>query len=107
MVLRRVSACALPRASAMASAKLANKTVNQSHSAIWVLNQRFGAASGCVADKENRDQRSTHFYDEHDRVFSQRDRVQLDERFAQGTPYDFRIEQGPGACQLPRQERAT
>ena len=34
LVLRRVSACALPRASAIASAKLANSTVNQSQSAI-------------------------------------------------------------------------
>ena len=34
LVLRSASACALPRASAMASAKLANSTVNHSHSAI-------------------------------------------------------------------------
>ncbi len=32
-VLRRASACALPRPSAMASAKLANSTVNQSQTA--------------------------------------------------------------------------
>ena len=32
--LRSVSACALPRPSAMASAKLANTTVNHSHSVI-------------------------------------------------------------------------
>ena len=35
LVLRSVSACALPRPSAMASAKLANSTVNHSHSVIW------------------------------------------------------------------------
>src|ERR1039458_4532173 len=35
LVLRRVSACALPRPSAMASAKLANSTVNHSQSEIW------------------------------------------------------------------------
>src|SRR5579863_3467462 len=35
LVLRNVSACALPRPSAMASAKFANSTVNQSHSVIW------------------------------------------------------------------------
>ena len=34
LVLRRVSACALPRPSAMASAKLANSTVNHSHKVI-------------------------------------------------------------------------
>ena len=35
LVLRRVSACALPRPSAMASAKLANSTVNHNQSVIW------------------------------------------------------------------------
>src|SRR5450755_123217 len=35
LALRKVSACALPRPSAMASAKLANSTVNHSHSEIW------------------------------------------------------------------------
>ncbi len=34
-VRRRDSACAFPRPSATASAKLANSTVNQSHSTIW------------------------------------------------------------------------
>ncbi len=37
LALRRVSACALPRPSAMASAKLANSTVNQSQRVIWRL----------------------------------------------------------------------
>ena len=36
--LRSVSACALPRPSASASAKLANSTVNHSHREIWPLN---------------------------------------------------------------------
>jgi hypothetical protein len=43
-VLRRVSACALPRASAIASAKLAKSTVNQSHSEIWSWKPTFPAA---------------------------------------------------------------
>ena len=34
-VARSVAACALPRPSATASAKVANSTVNQSHKAIW------------------------------------------------------------------------
>ncbi len=38
LVLRSESACALPRASAMASAKFANSTVNHSHSTIWNVN---------------------------------------------------------------------
>ena len=37
---RRVSAWALPRPSAIASAKFANTTVNHSHSAIWSVNPR-------------------------------------------------------------------
>ncbi len=36
---RSASAAALPRPSAMLSAKLANTTVNQSHSAIWNAHQ--------------------------------------------------------------------
>ena len=36
--LRSVSACAFPRPSAIASAKFANSTVNQSQSAIWMVN---------------------------------------------------------------------
>ena len=35
--LRKVSACALPRPSAMASAKFAKRTVNQSHNVICRL----------------------------------------------------------------------
>src|SRR5215471_6536731 len=38
LVLRSVSACALPRPSAMASAKFANSTVNHSHSVICSVN---------------------------------------------------------------------
>ncbi len=38
--LRKALACALPRPSATASAKLANKTVNQSQSAIWAMTPR-------------------------------------------------------------------
>ncbi len=38
-VLRMASACALPRPSATASAKLANSTVNQSQAAIWPENR--------------------------------------------------------------------
>src|SRR5580704_3149976 len=41
LALRRVSACALPRPSAMASAKFANSTVNQSQSVICRLNAKL------------------------------------------------------------------
>src|SRR6202142_171342 len=37
-VLRKLSACALPRPSATASAKFANRTVNHSHRTIWKVN---------------------------------------------------------------------
>src|SRR6201991_3116646 len=40
-VLRNDSACALPRPSATASAKLANSTVNHSHRMIWKVNPKF------------------------------------------------------------------
>src|SRR3954471_9666584 len=40
-VLRSDSACALPRPSATASAKLANSTVNQSQTMIWKVKPRF------------------------------------------------------------------
>src|SRR5580704_12758409 len=43
LVLRRLSACALPRASAIPSAKFANNTVNQSQSAICTPNFRPAA----------------------------------------------------------------
>ena len=46
LVLRSVSACALPRPSAMASAKLANSTVNHSQSAIWKLKPPMPRAAG-------------------------------------------------------------
>src|SRR5215475_7443246 len=45
LALRRVSACALPRPSAMASAKLAKSTVNHSQSVICRLKRK--AACGC------------------------------------------------------------
>src|SRR6202021_858827 len=40
-VFRSDSACALPRPSATASAKLANSTVNHSHRMIWKVKPRF------------------------------------------------------------------
>ncbi len=42
---RRLSACALPRPSATASARLAKTTVNHSHTMIWPLNRRLGRPS--------------------------------------------------------------
>ncbi len=42
-VWRRLAACALPRPSAMASAKFANRTVNQSQTMIWKVKPRCSA----------------------------------------------------------------
>ena len=42
-VLRSSSAWAFPRPSAIASAKFANRTVNQSHSVSWKMNPKSGA----------------------------------------------------------------
>src|SRR5215813_1121630 len=47
-ILRSVSACALPRPSATASAKFANTTVNQSQTATPSVNQGGIAPFGCV-----------------------------------------------------------
>ena len=80
LVLRSASACALPRASAIASAKFANSTVNQSHSEIWIWNPIRRAPVNDVADQEHRGQRRAHLDHEHHRILQQRDRVQLDER---------------------------
>ena len=54
-VLRSVSACALPRPSATASAKLANSTVNHSHAATSPAN----TLSAAVADGELRGRRGS------------------------------------------------
>src|SRR5579871_2653887 len=47
-ILRKVDACALPRPSATASAKLANSTVNHNHSETEKVNQKGAAPLGCV-----------------------------------------------------------
>ena len=46
LAFRSVSACALPRPSAIASAKLANKTVNHSHRVICSSNAKLLSAEG-------------------------------------------------------------
>ena len=61
-VRRSASACALPRPSATASAKLANTTVNQSQTAISHANT-LGSAIAMRGDED-----ATHLDDEHHRV---------------------------------------
>ena len=56
-VLRSDSACALPRPSATASAKFANRTVNHSQSTIWNSKAMLLAAGDDVAHQDDRGQR--------------------------------------------------
>ena len=66
--------------SAMASAKLANSTVNHSQTAIWTEQPRLPLAGHEVADEERRWSAAlTISTDEHDRVVNERARIELDE----------------------------
>ncbi len=62
--LRSVSAWALPRPSAMASAKLANSTVNHSHSVICRLKPK----SPRPRDQQDRRDHAADLHHEHDRI---------------------------------------
>ena len=74
--LRSVSACALPRPSAMASAKLANSTVNHSHSVICRLKPK----AACLPLKQqHRGDHAADFHHEHDGIAHHVARVQLHE----------------------------
>src|ERR1700723_179506 len=74
--LRNASACALPRPSAIASAKFANSTVNHSHKVIWSENP-----NPCVC--------CTHFHHKHHRILRQGARVQLHKRFPHRLHHNF------------------
>ena len=80
-VLRSVSACALPRPSATASARLANSTVNQSHAATRPTKTLSAAVELMrVADEEERRDDAADLDDEHHRVAGHLARVELAER---------------------------
>ena len=93
-VWRNVSACALPRPSATASAKLANSTVNHSQITIWNLKTMLRAAGHDVADQHDGGERGDDLEHEHHRVLHQRARIELDEGRADRGHHDLRIEQG-------------
>ena len=78
---RGVSACALPRPSAIASAKLAKSTVSHNHSVICVEADRAGASSNML----NKLQRREHAADlpVHHGIARQDARVELAERICQ------------------------
>ena len=88
--LRKVSACALPRPSAMASAKLANSTVNHSHSVICKLNQKCS----CRRANSSTVVMTLPIFDhEHDRIAHHVPRIQLDQesRMARRTIFASQI----------------
>ena len=78
---RSVSAWALPRPSAMASAKLANSTVSHSHDDDLHLRtaDRHGRVTASIANRAGH-QHGADLDDEHDRVARHRERIQLPER---------------------------
>ncbi len=92
-VRRRASACALPRPSATASAKLAKSTVNQSHAAIAKSKPAEPVCLTQVAHEEDRRCRGPDFDDEHHRVASLPARIELLERIAESARDDRPIEE--------------
>ena len=87
------SACALPRPSATASAKLANSTVNHSQRMIWKVKPRLLAAGHQIAQEDHGGQRGHDLDHEHHRVLDHHPRIELDEGRADRRQHDLRIEQ--------------
>ena len=78
--LRSVAACALPRPSAIASAKLANSTVNHSQNATWPVNSGWPVPPDQLLDPDDRRQQAADLDDEHHRILELHPRIQLAER---------------------------
>ena len=96
----QVSACALPRPSAMASAKLANSTVNQSQSEIWKVKPATPAPAGEIAHGEDGGHDRADFHHEHDGVLHHVARVEFHQRIGEGAFDDGRVEKRPRARSL-------
>ena len=103
-VLRSVSACALPRPSATASAKFANSTVNQRNPATSAANTFwFDARRSEVGEEQDRREHAADLDDEHHRVLQQVTRVELDEAVDRRAAQDRAVQQrraGPDAVRL-------
>ena len=84
---RSVSACALPRPSAMASAKLANSTVNHSHSVICRLKPKVAL----VAEQQHRGDHAADFHHEHDGIAHHVARIQLEKGIQDRAPDDLPV----------------
>ena len=93
-VLRSVSACALPRPSAIASAKLANSTVNHSQKATWPVNSGRPVPAQQLLDEDDRREQAADLDDEHHRVLDLHPRVELPERVDDRLPDDAGIPDG-------------
>ena len=82
-VARSALACALPRPSAIASAKFANSTVSQSQTAITATNQSWSVCPAReVEDEDHGRDHAAELDDEHHRVLELAARVELRERVA-------------------------
>ena len=79
-VRRRFSACALPRPSATASAKLAKITVNHSQNTIWAVNRMPPLPATMSRIDEDGRQHRDDLDHEHDGIAGERARVELAER---------------------------
>ena len=95
-VLRKESACALPRPSATASAKLANSTVNHSQKAIWPENSGEAEPVTRSRTKNRRHDRRDGLGDEDDGIAGERPRIELAERVDRRATEDIRVEQALG-----------
>ena len=84
-VRRSASAWARPRPSAIASAKLANSTVNHSQAASWPVNEASPPAQQ-IADEQYRDERRHDGGDEDHRIANEMARIELGERVDGGAP---------------------
>ena len=93
--LRRLAACALPRPSATASAKLAKSTVNQSQIASCATKPR---SAGSASKNSHSGQRRAHHGHEHDRVFDHQTRVEFLERVADRRPGNVPIKERRSFC---------
>ena len=92
------SACALPRPSAIASAKFANSTVNQSQNATWPGEQRLAGAAGQLLDEDDRREEAADLDDEHHRILDLNPRIELPERIDDRLPDDAGIPDRNFAC---------
>ncbi len=93
LVLRSASACALPRPSAIASAKFAKSTVNQSQSVIWPLKSRLRPPVNKSRTNRKVSHNAAHFDHEHDRVLGDQPGIKLAEGVHDRALDDRRIEQ--------------